>query len=617
MCGIVGSINFKLDTNRIKIHLEHRGPDAQNLAIIDNIQFYHLRLSIQDIAAGHQPMSFMERYTIIFNGEIYNHQELRLKYNLHCQTNSDTETLLHLYHRLGEQFLHDLDGMFVMAIYDRHHKKLFLARDRAGKKPLYLYYDNTKIIFASELNVLRALVPVNINERGIYEYLYLGYMHGCTTPYQNVEELNGGESYSIDTQTLFLQKNKWWSIIPFYLQPSNDSIEDAIHKTNSILHQSVKRRVEASDLEVGAFLSGGIDSGIVTAIASHYHHHIKTFTISFDGEFDEAPYARMVAEKYQTDHHEIKISLDFLQNDIESIIQNYGEPFFDSSAIPSYYVSQVAKKHLTVILNGDGSDELFGGYRRYVPFMWRDWFIMPDLYQKLASYLIDWFPKPKNKISNYNYIYRLLALSSQKGFDAYRSATNDTFNGFEEYFKTPQLIKPVQKEYEEITNSSDLSGLQKIMLLDFDGLLFGDLLVKMDIATMAHSIEGRSPFLGKNVLEYIPTLPDSYKIQGKTTKYLLRQLAKQYLPPELVSLPKRGFEIPLKKWVNGQLKEIIADYLIAPQCESYYKNFLNPVFVEKIWNNDLNISPERRAKILWSLFSLEVWYRHQNKLFLG
>jgi len=614
MCGIAGSINFELDTNCIDKYLKHRGPDAQSQSKIDNLQLYHLRLAIQDIKSGHQPMTLGERYTIIYNGEIYNHQELRKKYNLECFTNSDTETILHLYHKLGEKFLMETDGMFVIAIYDSHKKNLFLARDRAGKKPIYIYNDNNKIVFASELNVLRALLALAVNDRGIYQYLYLGYMHSSTTPYHNVRELCGGESCLIDTQTLFMKYNKWWNILKYYQQPTTDSMEEALYKANDMLHTSVKRRVEASDLEVGSFLSGGIDSGIITAIASNYHPNIKTFTMSFEGEFNEAPYARMVAEKYQTDHHEIQISFNSLQNEIESIIQNYGEPFYDSSAIPSYYVSQAAKKHLTVILNGDGSDELFGGYRRYVPFAWNDWFITPNLYRVLASNLIQWLPKPKSKMSKYNYAYRLLSLSSQKGFDTYRSATADTFNGFETYFKDLQSINSLQIEYETITNSTSLSGLQKIMLLDFDGLLFGDLLVKMDIATMSHSIEGRSPFLGKEILEYIPRLPDSYKVNGKTTKYLLRHVAKHYLPSELINLPKRGFEIPLRKWVDGQLKEIIADYLITPQIESYYKNFINPVFVNKLWKNELKISPERRAKIIWSLFSLEVWYDYQKKI---
>lgn len=614
MCGIVGSINFDLDIDYIKKHLIHRGPDAQNVYITDKIHLFHLRLSIQDIATGHQPMHYANRYTIIFNGEIYNHQELKKKYSLKCITNSDTETILHLYQKLGEGFLNEIDGMFALAIYDNHSETIFLARDRAGKKPLYLYKDNQKVVFSSELNALRALLPLDIYESGIYEYLYLGYMHQSTTPYQGVRELNGGESCLINTRSLECRFNKWWDIAALYHTPSNDTFEEAMFKTSAILSQSVKRRVEASDLEVGSFLSGGIDSGLVTALATHFHPKIKTFTVSFEGEFDEAPYAKLVAEKYQTDHHEIKISFNSLQNDVEHILQNYGEPFFDSSAIPSYYVSQSAKKHLTVILNGDGGDELFGGYRRYVPFMWLDWFFISGFYRNMATIIRKVLPMPKDKMSIYNYVYRLLSLSSQRGFDTYRSATNDTFNDFERYFKKSHLISSLQQDYERITDSHSLSGLQKMMLLDFEGILFGDLLIKMDIATMAHSLEGRSPFLGKELLEYIPTISDSYKIKGKNTKPLLRELAKQHLPLELINLPKRGFEVPLKKWVDGQLKEIIGDYLFPSQSEAYYKNFINADFVSKIWYNNINISSERRAKILWSLFALEVWYRHQKTI---
>ncbi|HSN09407.1 MAG TPA: asparagine synthase C-terminal domain-containing protein, partial [Hanamia sp.] len=353
---------------------------------------------------------------------------------------------------------------------------------------------------------------------------------------------------------------------------------------------------------------GGIDSGVVVAIAKQYQPNLKTFTVSFGGEYDEAPLAKLVAEKYHTDHTEIKISFNNLKNDIEKILCNYGEPFYDSSAIPSFYVSQEAKKYLTVILNGDGADELFGGYRRYVPFSKYDFFNRNYFIQKAASFIKKSLPLANNKKSLHNYLYRLASLASNSDLEIYLSAGVDIFEDFQENLIDPgfDYLKPVNHDFEKIAKSN-LSGLKKIMNLDFDTVLFDDFLVKMDIATMANSQEGRSPFLSKEILEYIPSLPDVYKIKGKTTKYMLRKLAEQYLPPELINQPKRGFEIPLKKWVDNELKEIVFDYLTPNN--NFYKSFVSTKFIENLLKKKIKISDEKRAKILWTLFSMEVWYK--------
>ena len=368
MCGIAGAVNFTLSYQQINENMLHRGPDEQNGFRTDNIDFYHLRLSILDIGGGKQPMHLDDRYTIIFNGEIYNHQEIRQQLYITGKTSSDTETLLLLYRKFGVDMLQYLDGMFAFALYDRVEKKLFIARDRAGKKPLYYYKDNEKIVFASELNCLKALLPLQMENDNLFHYLRLGSFYKQVTPYKNVLELNAGSYLSIDSATMDIKEIRWWNINQFYQSKNKDGFQNSLQKVDELLHTAVKRRVESSDLEVGSFLSGGIDSGLVTAIASKYNQQIKTFTVSFDGAYNEAPLARLVANQYGTHHTEIPISFDNLKFDIEKILCNYGEPFFDSSAIPSYYVSKEAKKHLTVILNGDGADELFGGYRRYVPF---------------------------------------------------------------------------------------------------------------------------------------------------------------------------------------------------------------------------------------------------------
>jgi asparagine synthase (glutamine-hydrolysing) len=498
--------------------------------------------------------------------------------------------------------------MFVFVIYDRVNRKLFIARDRAGKKPLYFYNDANKIVFASELNCLKGLLPLEINKDNFYHYMRLGVFYRELTPYKHVTELAAGTYLTIDCTTLEIKEKRWWDIRDFYQKSNNDSLEQSLEKTNAFLHTAVKRRLESSDLEVGCFLSGGIDSGLVTAMASKYNNNLKTFTVSFSGEYDEAPLAKLVAEKYQTNHTEINISFDNLRNDVEQILSNYGEPFFDSSAIPSYYVSQEAKKYVTVILNGDGADELFGGYRRYVPFARYDFFQKNFLVNKSASAVRIFLPKPHNKKSKYNYFYRLASLASKSSLEIYLSAGLDIIEDYEKNIIQPSFdyLEQMRADFNVIA-AAPMSGLKKIMNMDFDTNLFSDLLVKMDIATMANSLEGRSPFMGKELLEYAPGMNDSHKINGSTTKFLLRTLAKQYLPEKLIDQPKRGFEIPLKHWVNNELKEMMHDYISA--ASALNRDIVHYTFTEKLLNNKINIPAEKRAKILWTLFCMEVWYK--------
>lgn len=609
MCGIAGAINQYIPHEVVKKRMGHRGPDEQAGYSWQNVNFFHLRLSILDICNGKQPMTLDDKYTLIFNGEIYNHSELRKQFNITGNTSSDSETLLLLYRRFGTDFLNYLDGMFAFAIHDKEKNKIFIARDRAGKKPLYYYKNKKSFVFASELNCLKGLLPLQMAENNFYHFLRLGTFYRELTPYENVIELTAGTYISVDCNTLQIEQTRWWNIHEHFLKESNSSFEETLDVVDKHLHTAVKRRIESSDLEVGCFLSGGIDSGLIASVASGYNSRIKTFTVSFDEEYDEAPLAKLVAEKYNTAHTEIKISFDHLKDDVEKILSNYGEPFFDSSAIPGYYVSREAKKHLTVILNGDGADELFGGYRRYVPFSKYDFFKKNLLVKSGAKFIKKILPPSDNKKSKYNYLYRLASLASKSHLEIYLSAGVDIFEDFEENIIQPDFdyLYPIKKDFDVIA-SSKLSGLKKIMNMDFDTILFSDLLVKMDIATMAHSLEGRSAFLSKEMLEYVPSINDHFKLHGSTTKFLLRSLAKKYLPEQLINQPKRGFEIPLKNWVNGELKEAINDYITS--STSLHKKFINPRFINQLLDNQIKISQEKRAKILWTLFAMEVWYKN-------
>ena len=610
MCGIAGSVNYKLDIPLLTKDLWHRGPDEQATFTTDKLQLHHHRLAILDIASGKQPMKYND-LTIIFNGQIYNHLEIRKKYNLDCTTHSDTETILHAYAKLGPDCLHDFDGMFALAIYNSSSQNLFLARDRAGKKPLYYYTDDKKFVFCSELKALRNQLPLSINDANIQEYVRMGYFYHGATAYQHVFEIPSGSYAYVSLTDVVVKVKEWWNIHSFYQQKNTDDFPTALAKVDDILHEAVKNRVESSDLEVGSFLSGGIDSGIVTAIAKEYSSTLKTFTVSFDGVYDEAPLAKLVAEKYNTNHYEIKITYDNLINDVEKIMTNYGEPFFDNSAIPSYYVSKAAKENLTVILNGDGGDEIFGGYRRYVPFSKYDFFKSGKLARKFASGIHSLMPASHNKKSKYNFLYRLTDIARKNNLDIYLTSTIDIFEGYEKYLLgNDDFLGPVKRDFDAM-NDSGLSGLQKIMNLDFDNILTGILLVKIDIATMANSLEGRSPLLCKKILEYVPGLPDNYKIRGVQTKYLLRKLAEKYLPELLINQPKRGFEPPLKEWVNNQLRPVIGDYLMS--SDAYYTSFISKKFIEGLFDDKIKVPAEKRIKMLWLAFTLELWYQKVYK----
>lgn len=601
MCGIAGVTNYNNEDLSPLINSQlHRGPDAQNFLVKDRVALLHNRLSIQDIQGGVQPLD-IDGYTIIFNGEIYNHQSLRREFlsKESFKTNSDTETLLKLYIKYREKVLNFLDGMFAFTIYDPYENRLFFARDRAGKKPLYYIQKRNQFIFASEINPIKNFCKLETDEEAIKEYLRVGFFTASQSVYKDLKNFPKGSFAYLDLNTHNFTIKPYFQIEEFY-KTEKMTLNQAIDGVECRLKTAIKNRLESSDLEVGAFLSGGIDSSLIVAMASEYKKDLKTFTVSFQGAYNEAPLAELTAKKYGTQHKTIEIGLD-LKNDIEKILHNYGQPFWDSSAIPSWYVSREAKKDVTVILNGDGADEIFGGYRRYVAIK-NSW---DRLFAPLSP-LLKVLPKANNKKSLYNFAYRLLELSSKSDtLEKYLSTTTDLQEGFTEFFSQPkefQILDSLRK-----TENLDATPLQKILINDFNNILYSDLLVKMDIATMAHSLEGRSPFLGKELLEFAPKIPDSYKISGTKTKFLLRELSKKYLPAELINQPKRGFEVPLKDWVNHDLKEVIFDYL-SEEC--YASKFVDKKFLIDLKNNSVQISQEKRAKILWALFAVQSWYKN-------
>lgn len=615
MCGFACTININ-NINSQKIHstMRHRGPDSEGSFVDGALNIFHNRLAIQDLSQGaSQPMVY-KNYVIAYNGEIYNHLELRYMLSDYTfKTNSDTETLLYLFIKYGEDCLKHLDGMFSFIVYNSDSKKIFFARDRAGKKPLYYYKQNNSFFMASEIGTIMQNTSTSINSNNINAFLRTGFFYKSQTPLNDMYELQSGSYGWFDTINHKIMINKWWDISKLYKSKKlNITENEALEKIDFQLKRSVKRRLTSSDLEVGSFLSGGIDSGLISAIASKYNNNLKTFTVSFDGQYDESKLSKLVASKYKLNHKTLQINYDNLSDEIEKILINYSEPFSDSSAIPSYYISKEAKKHLTVIINGDGGDELFGGYRRYVPYRYFNFFRSNPTIEFILSFYSKLSYPPSDKMSINSYIHRLASLVSKKNpIETYLSSTTDIFEDHLSYFNDKnvgldQITNDINQNIVDIKNSLDL-----MMGTDFDTLLFGDLLVKMDIATMSNSLEGRSPFLGKDILELAPLLPNHLKVNKLTTKYILRKLAKKYLPDEIIKQPKRGFEVPLPFWIDNQLKSIISDYLCSPKISSDY---IDKAFISKILSKKIDISPIKRAKMLWNIFTLEVWYKNYKKL---
>lgn len=605
MCGIAGIIHFNtINLNKMLDALKHRGPDDKAIYTHDQVALLHTRLSIQDVQYGKQPFH-QDDYTIIFNGEIYNHLKLRQQLQeFNFKTKSDTETLLYLFIKYNYKLFDLIDGMYAFCIYDKKNGKLILARDRAGKKPLYYYSDQNNFIFASELNALKSVIKLDISRASINCYLRAGFIWKPYTAYENVFEISAGSYLIVDINNLQQKAICYFNLLDCYHKKNQRvNFYEGVLQVEEKLKASVADRINASDVEVGVFLSGGIDSNLIAAMAAQVKADIKTFTVKFSGLYDEAPLARLAAEKYKTNHTELKISSN-LKQDIEHILLSYGEPFMDSSAIPTYYIAREASKFVKVILSGDGADELFAGYRRYVPLAYR----FNRLFGLISSFL-KWLPKPKHKQSLYNYFYRLVAMSNKKGLDLYLSSTTDIF---EDSFTIADndVTKNLNQFITNIFHNHLLSNLDKALYLDFSILLFCDLLIKMDIASMAHSLEVRSPFLSKELMEFAPQLPPNFKINRFRTKYILRELAKKYLPIDLINQPKRGFEVPIIKWVNNDLREIIHDHLTSnPYCVQY----IDQSYIKQLIEKKIDVAPEKRAKMLWTLFCLEIWYRNEYR----
>ena len=613
MCGIAGYFGAS-DPHKNAALLEaiaHRGGDDQGVFTAPNLTLLHNRLSIVDIGGGHQPME-RGAFAIVFNGEIYNHNELRSGLNGVLEgfggeflrdfgggftSRSDTETLIALYAAHGVKMFEPIDGMFAFALYDSRTNLLYLARDRYGKKPLYYSFAGG-FAFASEINALKKVSPHTINHAAIEAYLRFGFVPFEHTAYNEIYELPAASYMIVNLADLSYVINSWNEETTVSDQPKI-SENEALDLVENALRRSVKNRLESSDVEVAAFLSGGIDSSLICYYAAQENQNLKTFTVSFDGGFDESVIANQTAKQIGSAHKTINIHNE-IKNSVEKILLAHGEPFADSSCVPSFFVSQAARKEAKVVLNGDGADELFAGYRRYVPFS-NHLYEIARIFSPLKSLL----PAPNNKMSGYNYLYRLLDSAGAKDCVQFWLKTRSDI-----YNELPISNAIIEQARTTLENRHKLSALSHALSSDRKLLLFGDLLVKMDIASMAHALEARSPFLSRDMAHVAAALPDHLKIRGTTTKYILRKLAQKRLGNTVASAPKRGFEIPLKNWVQGELKEQIYDRILAPNA--LWHDYLPHDFVRGVLNETINIGGEKRAKLLWTIYALEVWYENDR-----
>jgi asparagine synthase (glutamine-hydrolysing) len=627
MCGITGIIAFseqgkerlsKVTDSNDKISL--RGPDGKGYFIDDSVALGHRRLSIIDTSEkGSQPMSDASgRYTIIFNGEIFNYQELREN----CfpdkddwYSHSDTEVLLHLFINLKEKCLPLLSGFFAFAIYDKEREELFIARDRFGKKPLHYFKDENYFAFSSELKALFEYgIPREINYSSLLQYLHLNYIPQPSSILSNVYKLEPGHYLWISA--------KRFECGPYYqlnwIQDNSITYEHACLQLEKKLSESVKKRLIA-DVPLGAFLSGGIDSSVVVALASRYTKHLNTFSIGYKDNpfFDETKYANLVAKRYQTHHTVFSLTnQDFLEQ-INNILDYIDEPFADSSAIPEYILSYHTRKHVTVALSGDGGDEVFAGYNKHAAE--RKMRQRGFLYFLVKAGGPVWKNLPQSRNNRMANLFRQLS----------RFAEGSHLDVRERYWRWAGFLKETQALSflsEQAKSKIDFTSfysqkqrllhslqggqsLEDFLATDMKLVLLSDMLVKVDLMSMANSLEVRCPFLDHEVVDFAFSLPTNYKIDGKMKKKIVQDTFRKFLPDELYNRPKHGFEIPLLDWFRKELRSMITDDLLDDTFIDEQQIF-NVRAVKQLKQKLFSSNPGDAHATVWALIVFQTWWKN-------
>lgn len=565
MCGITGFISKNLKKNDLKKMtdaLSHRGPDASGYFFDQDkgVALGHRRLSILDLSeSANQPMSsHCGRYVMVYNGEIYNFKEIanRLK-KTSWKTSSDSEVVLEAFVEWGIDFIHQLNGMFSIVIYDKNENKLFLFRDRMGIKPLYYFYNEKDLIFSSELKAILTIKKnLRINNESIYTYLHVGFVPGSQTIYHETFKLSQG-SYLIYHKGEISNKS-YWKVEKKIKKEVNQNFVKSKHELKLLLAQSIEKRL-ISDVPIGTFLSGGIDSSIVTAIAQEVNDSpINTFSIGFDDKkYNESMHAKKVANHLGTNHNEFILNEQDTIDELENIMNHFDEPFSDSSALPTMLVSKMARKYVTVCLTGDGGDELFMGYGAY------NWA------KRLRNPFIWQFRKPIYKLLSYSYNNKHKRASHV--FNCPSENWKSHIFSQEQYLFSETEIENlllkniasdiVKKINNNVCLDNNFKPNEEQSFFDLKNYLVDDLLVKVDRSSMYSSLEARVPLLDHRIIEFSINLPLNYKSQNGISKFILKEILYDYLPKSIMERPKWGFSIPLEKWLKTDLKYLIDEYL--------------------------------------------------------
>ena len=627
MCGIVGIISrTELSTKRIEqlklatSKLSKRGPDAKGLIHFESAAFGHRRLSIIDTSrAANQPLSTEDgRYTIVFNGEIYNYRELRSaleKEGVHFSSQSDTEVLLKSYLHYGTAFLNKLHGFFALAIYDRIEKTSLIARDRFGIKPLIIYPHDDYFIFASEMKALLCFdIPKELDHSSLYNYLQFNYIPEPHSIFQSVKKLEPGHYLKIDAENK-LQK------IPFYhlnYPPSESgysqlSYQDAQDTFLDLMEKSVEQRL-VSDVPIGTFLSGGIDSSLITALAAKKIKNLNTFSVGFkdDSHFDETEYAQAVSKMYNTNHHVFSLSRQDLLDSLEETLEYIDEPFADSSALAVNALSKKTAPHVKVALSGDGADELFSGYHKHQgEFMARKNGIKQN-FIKASKPLLEMLPKSRNsKIGN---LFRKLhkfsegaSLDKEERYWLWASLMNEASasNLMLKKAKPEVYLKRKTQYLQTIQEGNDFND---VLYTDLKMLLPSDMLRKVDLMSMSNGLEVRVPFLDHKLVDFAFSLPANYKINASMKKRIVQDAAKKLLPSELYNRPKQGFEVPLHSWFKNELSDLIHKQYLSDKFIKE-QNLFNPSHVMELRNQLNSSNPLDSQGNIWAILVFNFWWK--------
>ncbi|HWB83423.1 MAG TPA: asparagine synthase (glutamine-hydrolyzing) [Bryobacteraceae bacterium] len=613
MCGIAGFLlledHAELSLVRAMCdQIRHRGPDDEGFFVDGGCALGMRRLSIIDLNTGHQPIANEDGAVhVVFNGEIYNYRDLRadLERRGHrFATGSDTEVLVHLYEQEGPEGIARLRGMFAFAIWDTRARRLLLARDRFGKKPLYYAALPQGLFFASEISCLRqAGVPLDVDEEALQLYFQFNYIPDPHSAYRAIRKLPAGCWLTYDAAGE-MRQGRYWRLPPpaATVTPGVSEAETAV-RIRDKFDEAVRMRMVA-DVPLGAFLSGGIDSScVVASMALQSPEPIKTFSIGFEeSAFNELPYAALVARQYHTDHHEIVVRPDSVDL-VHRLVDHFGEPFGDSSAIPTYIVSEFAARHVKVALSGDGGDELFGGYQSFLAVSnWKKFDRIPQAARRFVSQVALWLPYASYGKNYLRMISRPTALERYFEFN------------YAPYFMRSRLLQPqwmpaadaayLLRTFTDCLLPEGTDVVSQAMYFESTANLTGDMLVKVDRMSMAASLEVRCPLLDHELAELAAGIPHAWKIAGGKGKQILLQALGNRLPPELLTRRKMGFGVPLADWFRGSLRELLWDHLTSPHFLK--RGFVSEPFLRRLLEEHQSGRRDNRHW-LWSLLMLEMW----------